>query len=227
MTLHSVRFPGESDAYRVARNELLEAELALRRQAESVAALRRKLPPGGHITQDYVFRELPRGSTEARPVQMSELFAERKNTLIVYSFMYGPEMKQACPSCTAILDGLDGQATHVWQMTNFVVVAKNPIDMIMQHAANRGWRNLQLLSSEGSTYNHDYQGENATGNQMPAMNVFVRTDNGIRHSWCSELLFAPKDPGQDFRHVDTVWPLWSLLDVTPEGRGGFYPRLSY
>ena len=48
------------------------------------------------------------------------------------------------------------------------------------------------------------------------------------HAYNTELMFAPRDPGQDPRHVDTIWPLWNLLDLTPGGRGeGWYPKLSY
>ncbi|HTH68036.1 MAG TPA: DUF899 family protein [Rhodanobacter sp.] len=53
--LHAVRFPGESAAYRVARDRLLHAEIELRQQVEAVAALRRALPPGGQVPVDYFF----------------------------------------------------------------------------------------------------------------------------------------------------------------------------
>jgi len=53
----SIRFPQESDEYRQARDELLQAELALRHQIEEVAALRRKLPLGGEAPEDYAFDE--------------------------------------------------------------------------------------------------------------------------------------------------------------------------
>jgi predicted dithiol-disulfide oxidoreductase (DUF899 family) len=227
---HKVRFPGEPDSYRAARDKLLDAEIELRRTIESVAAQRRSLPLGGEIPQDYAFDELIDGNGEAtkRSVRMSDLFADGKDTLALYSFMYGPEMARPCPSCTSIIDALDGEAPHVVQRVNFAIVAKSPIKRIRDFAAERGWRHLRFLSSEGNTYNHDYQGENATGDQMPALNVFVRRDDAIHHSYCTELLFAPTDPGQDGRHVDMIWPLWNLLDLTPEGRGTKWnPKLTY
>ncbi|HEV2720260.1 MAG TPA: DUF899 family protein, partial [Thermoanaerobaculia bacterium] len=92
----------------------------------------------------------------------------------------------------------------------------------------RGWRNLRLLSSANTTYNHDYGAEEANGAQIPACNVFVRRDGNVRHFWSSELLYEPPEAGQDGRHVDMFWPLWNLFDLTPEGRGAdWYPRLSY
>ena len=55
--LHEVRFPGESDAYRAARDELLRAEIELRRRTEAVAEQRRRLPLGGEVRTDYSFTE--------------------------------------------------------------------------------------------------------------------------------------------------------------------------
>jgi predicted dithiol-disulfide oxidoreductase (DUF899 family) len=227
---HSVRFPGESAAYRGARNELLDAEIELRRNIETVAALRRQLPPGGPVPEDYVFEELGEGNVP-RKVRLSELFSSGPavpDTLILYSFMYGPQMPEPCFACTSMLDALDGEAPHIIRRANLAVIAKSPIDRIMQFARGRGWRNLRLLSSANCDYNHDYQGETATGDQLPSLNVFVRRDGAIHHTYNSELLFAPAEPGQDGRHVDSIWPLWNVLDFTPDGRGEkWYPSLLY
>lgn len=220
-TLHETRFPNESAAYRAARDEVLRAEIALRRQTEEVAAMRRKLPLGGAVPIDYEFMD-----AQKQPVRLSQLFT-RDAPLVVYSFMYGPQMKAACPSCTSILDSLDAEAPHVTQRVNLAVVAKSPIERILAHARDRGWRNLRLLSSAQNTYNRDYHGEDAQGAQTPALNVFVRRDGAVHHSYCTELMFAKSDPGQDPRHVDAIWPLWNVFDYTPEGRGDFYPALRY
>ena len=160
---HDVRFPGESPSYRAARNALLDAEIDLRRATEAVAAQRRSLPLGGEIPEDYVFDEIvgEYGKSNKRKIRMSELFAPDKTSLILYNFMYGPDMKRPCPSCTSIIDGLDGEVPHVTQRVNFAIVAKSPIERIREFAKERGWHRLRILSSEGSTYNHDYQGENA------------------------------------------------------------------
>lgn len=214
-------FPNESKKYRTARNKLLKAELALRKQIEKTAAMRRKLPAGGDVAQDYVF-------TSARgPVKLSELF-ERGNALVAYSFMYGPNMKQACPMCTSFLDGLNGNAQHIAQRTSLVVIAKSPIERILEYARGRGWSNLRLLSSADTSYNRDYHGENEKGAQMPMLNVFVKKDGKLRHFYGSELLYAPEEKGQNARHNDLMWPLWNVLDLTPEGRGrDWYPKLAY
>jgi predicted dithiol-disulfide oxidoreductase (DUF899 family) len=228
---HSVRFPGESPQYRSARNTLLEAEMGLRKQLEDVAALRRSLPLGGPVKEDYVFEEGGPDfeDLEARnPVRFSGLFREGRDSLILYSFMYGPQLQRPCPSCTSILDGLNGSLVHALQRINFAVVAKSPIQRIRAFALERGWRNLRLLSSALNTYNADYHGEEADGGQIPALNVFVRREGKIYHFYNTELLYAQSNPGQDPRHVDLIWPLWNLFDLTPEGRGSKWnPQLAY
>ena len=220
--LHNARFPGESPRYRASRDKLLKREMALRRETEAVAAERRKLPLGGLLKEDYVFEGA------AGPIRLSELFTPGKDTLLVYNFMFGPQMAAPCPMCTAILDGLDGQAHHATERVNLVVVAKSPLARITSFGDARGWRRLRLLSSAANTYNHDYHGENEKGAQMPMMNVFTRRDGRIHHTWGSEMLFGAFERGEDARHVDSIWPLWNLFDMTPDGRGAtWYPKLRY
>jgi predicted dithiol-disulfide oxidoreductase (DUF899 family) len=231
-----LRFPGESAEYRAARDRLLQQEIDLRRAMEDVAAARRRLPPGGPVPQDYVFRGLGADGAPA-DVRLSELFAPGRNSLVVYSMMFprdpgderpGPSggrtallplLQGPCPSCTALLDQLDGAAGHVAQRVDLVVVGKAPLEHMVGFAADRGWRRLRLLSSLGTTYNRDYFGETAEGHQRPMLNVFHREQQQIRHFWGSELLYAPTEPGQDPRHVGTIEPLWNLFDLIPDGRG--------
>jgi predicted dithiol-disulfide oxidoreductase (DUF899 family) len=230
-SLHDVRFPGESAAYREARNSLLKAEIDLRRQIESVAAQRRKLPLGGAVPHDYQFEEWDAGKNVPRSVRLSELFEDGKDTLVLYNFMFVPGAKalpleEGCPSCTSIMDAVDGAAHHLTQQINFAAVAKAPIGQFRAHAKSRGWRHARLLSSANNTYNHDYNAE-MPGGQLPIASVFVRRNGAIHHTWSSELFFVPNDPGQDMRHVDFMWPLWSVLDLTPAGRGDWHPELDY
>ncbi len=192
------------------------------------SALRRSAAafPRAALSPTTTFSTRRRGISQRR-VRFSELFGD-KSTLITYSFMFGPEDAAACPSCTSILDALDGTFIHVTQQVPFVVIAKSPIGRIMGHARDRGWRRLRLLSSFGNSFNRDYRGEDKDGSQTPSLNVFVRRDGEIRHFYNTELMFTPSDPGQDPRHVDSIWPLWNLLDVTPEGRGkDWRPQLRY
>jgi predicted dithiol-disulfide oxidoreductase (DUF899 family) len=219
----AIRFPNESDEYRAARDELLQAEIALRAQIASVAAMRQKLPLGGAI-EDYVFEEVSDGAVSE--TCLSDLFAQDKNTLILYSYMYGPDNENPCPMCTGILDGLNGQAHHLSQRVNVAVVGKSPAPRLQTLADGRDWKHLRLLSSEKNGYHDDYFGQTPDGVQMPMCNVFQKTSDGVRHFYGSELLYAGLDG--DPRHMDLMFPLWNFLDLTPEGRGtNWYPSLSY
>jgi len=132
-----------------------------------------------------------------------------------------------CPSCTSIIDAIDGASRHVVDRINFAVVAKAPIAKFREYGRKRGWRHALLLSSASNDFNRDYNAEGPDGQQFPLAHVFVRRGKKIHHTWSSELFFAPDDPGQDMRHVDFMWPMWSIFDRTPEGRGNWYPKLEY
>ena len=92
-----VRFPNESPEYRLARNALLAEEIELRRHIERVAAQRRALPPGGEVTGNFRF------VGESGPVDFAQLFGDRQ-TLIVYSYMFGPQRKEPCPAQRTVSD---------------------------------------------------------------------------------------------------------------------------
>jgi predicted dithiol-disulfide oxidoreductase (DUF899 family) len=116
--------------YRAARDRLLEQEVELRRNMEAVAQARRDLPPGGVVPEDYVFRGIGADGAST-DVRLSELFAPGRDSLAIYSMMFprdpgdgrpGPQAGQTarlplaegpCPSCTALLDQLDGAVEHV------------------------------------------------------------------------------------------------------------------
>ena len=226
---HTTKFPGETREYRRARNSLLRTEVKLRKQIEEVAEQRRRLPLGGVVKTDYVFDAWAPGDKDFRTVRFSELFAPRKRTLFIYNFMFPERVGSLtpCPSCTSIIDAVDGASRHVVQQINFAVVAKAPIARFREHARRRGWAHALLLSSANNSYNRDYNAEDETGQQLPLAQVFTRRGKKIHHSWSSELFFVDPEPGQDPRHVDFMWPLWSMLDRTPEGRGQARPSLDY
>jgi predicted dithiol-disulfide oxidoreductase (DUF899 family) len=220
-----LNFPNEGSDYREARDSLLKAEIELRQQIERVAAMRRGLPSGGTLKQDYEFDEIgPQG--QQRKVRLSDLFEGSKDSLFIYSLMYGPKTEHPCVMCSSIVDGLNGNAWHIRDRINFVVVARSPIERIMEFAGPRGWNRVRLLSSANNTYNADYFGEDAAGDQYPMANVFVRNDGSINHFWGTEMLYNDVD-GQQPRHMDLMWPLWNVFDTTPEGRGThWYPSLN-
>lgn len=240
-----IRFPGEPADYRSARDHLLRQEIELRRAMEAVAEARRTLPRGGPVPQDYAFAGRRDDGTVGE-VRLSELFGPRGDSLAIYSFMFPrfptddwpganggstallPLDEAPCPSCTALLDQLEGAVTHLEQRMSFAVVAKTPVDRLLAFAEERGWRRLRLLSSAANSYNRDYLGEDEEGRQQPMLNVFHREGAAIRHFWGSEMLYAPAEPGQDPRHVGAIEPLWNMFDLIPEGRGnGWDEQLDY
>lgn len=238
--MEHLSYPNESAEYRQARNVLLDAEMALRRQAEAVAALRRALPPGGELRVDYLFRRLDSHQREEQ-VRLSELF-EGKPSLILYSYMFGPERDEPCTGCTHLLDGLDGAARHVGQVVPFYVVARSPLSRLVAWARERRWPHLRFLSAEGNSYTSDYFGNTAGVTRAmreergyeagkdwdePMINVFRKDGETVRHFWGGELVYAPEEPGQHHRALDALDPVWGLLDLLPEGRGSFFPQLTY
>jgi len=215
----NLSYPNESAEYRAARNALLEEEMALRAQIESVAARRRALPPGGEIPQDYVFERIGMNSMPEQ-VKLSELFGPH-DTLILYSFMYGPERKLPCPGCTHLLDQIDGAGRHIGQRAALHIVAKSPIARLAAWAHERGWDHLSLISTAGNSYDADYFGDTSKlSKEMRAQfgvpegdrrdetifNVFKKKDGKISHFWGSEMAFAPPAPGQHHRAGDLADP---------------------
>ena len=216
---NGVRFPNESSDYRRARDALLAEEIELRRHIERVAEQRRALPPGGAVSKNYAF------IGENGPASFSELFAG-KQTLAIYSFMYGPKRAQPCPMCTSLMSAWDGQSPDVEQRIALVMVARSPIERLLALKKERGWRHFRIYSDASGDYTRDYV--NADDADMPAFNVFTRRDGSIRHFWSGEMGGSTADPGEDPRGAPDLTPLWTILDSTPEGRGSdWYPKLSY
>jgi predicted dithiol-disulfide oxidoreductase (DUF899 family) len=216
---NKAQFPDESKQYRRARNALLVKEIELRRQIERVAAQRRSLPPGGDVSRDYRFE------SEHGPVRFADLFGD-KETLLVYSWMFGPQRERPCPMCTSLLSAWEGEAKDLEQRIALAVVARSPIERLVAFKNERGWRNLKVYSDTSGDYTHDYV--SAEDADMPALNVFTRRGGVIRHFWSEEISTEMADPGQDPRGAPDPIPIWTLLDMTPEGRGAdWYPKLDY
>jgi predicted dithiol-disulfide oxidoreductase (DUF899 family) len=217
----SVSFPNESAEYRAARTALLAEEIELRRHLERVAAQRRALPPGGEVIGDYRFHG------EGGPLSFSDLFGG-KQTLAVYSYMFGPQRERPCPMCTNLLSGFEGNGADIRQRIALAVVARSPIERLIAWKQERGWRNLQLYTDVNGNYSRDYYGVLPDGTEAPSLNVFTRRNGTIRHFWGGEMTGDTADPGQDARGAPDLAPLWNVLDITPEGRGkDWYPKLDY
>ena len=216
---NKAKFPNESADYRRARNALLTEEIELRRHIERVAAQRRALPPGGEVKENFQF------VGEEGPASFVDLFGA-KQSLAIYSFMYGPQRKRPCPMCTSVLGSWDGIAPDANQRLSLVFVARSPIERLVAFKQERGWHHVRLYSDMSGDFTRAYV--SAKDEDMPAFNVFSRKDGVIRHFWSGETSGEMCDPGQDPRGAPELSPLWTIIDSTPEGRGAdWYPKLEY
>ena len=180
-----LRYPNESREYRDARDSLLKDEQELVDKVKSVAERRRNLPPGGQLKEDYVFQWANDGKV-GQSVKFSELFGD-KNTLLLYSFMFGPNWDNPCPSCTSLVDGFDRTWYQVTQDAAFVAIAKAPAERINAWAKQRGWSQIALVSGSDSPYQADYKCQGDTDDmQLPVMHVFRKQDGKIFHFWGTE-----------------------------------------
>jgi predicted dithiol-disulfide oxidoreductase (DUF899 family) len=216
-----------SAEYRVRREELLRAEIALKDQIERVAALRRTLPLDGPI-EDYAFREGPRdlaaGDEPVRTTRLSELFDRGDQTLVLVHFMFGGAQTQACPMCTMWADGYDGVVPHLRQRIAFGVVVAGDVAAIRAWGRERGWRHVRLLSSAGTSFKRDFGMEDADGGQLPGISVFrLGPDGRPQHFYTQCAIMAEGH----WRGMDLLSPVWNFLDLTPEGRGDWMPKRSY
>ncbi|GGY08013.1 DUF899 family protein [Streptomyces hiroshimensis] len=226
--LRYTRLAGESADYLAAREELRLAEIELMRHREKVAAQRRSLPQGPPV-DDYVFTEGPAdldaGDTPVREVTLSGLFTAPDRPLIVYHLMYGKLQTEPCPMCTLWIDGFNGIARHIARNADFVIAAAADPPALRQHARDRGWHGLRLLSCGDSTFKYDLGSEDKDGAQDSTVSVFTRDGDGtVRHLYSAHPRMADDI---DQRGIDLLAPVWHLLDLTPQGRGDWYPSLDY
>jgi predicted dithiol-disulfide oxidoreductase (DUF899 family) len=216
---NKTHFPNESAEYRTARNALLAEEIELRRHIERVAAQRRALPFGGELPRDF---ELV---SEAGPIRLSSLFGD-KDTLMVYSLMYGPQRTAPCPMCTSFLTSWNGTAVNLRERCAMAVTARSPIERLMEYKHQRGLANLPIFSDMSGDFTRSYVSPEDA--DAPGLTIFTRHNGRVRHFYSTEMGPAMSDPGQDPRGAPDPDSLWLMLDLTPEGRGtGWYPDLEY
>jgi len=209
-----------------ARLELARAETELMLQRERVAELRRSLAP--EASADYTFLEgeanLAAGGDVHIERQLSSLFSAPDRTLVAMHFMFGGAQGAACPMCTMWADGYNAVQEHLRERVDFVVVASGDLDGFRSLGRRRGWKNLRLLSAEGSGFKADFGSEDAEGNASPAVSVFtLDADGQPQHHYTGH---AHLSDGH-WRGLDLLSPVWNFLDLTPAGRGDWMPQLDY
>lgn len=215
---------GESQAYAEARTALLAEEIELQRAIDRVAERRRRLPPGPEIARDYRFKD-----ANGDEVGLADLFGD-KDTLVTYFWMYGPERERPCPMCTNLLGPLDANATDIMQRVALAALGRSPVERQIRFAEERGWRHLRFFQTVGDDYALDFGGlDPDKGWEYPVMAVFRKSENGVvTLFWKGEMTGAMADEGKDPRGGPDIGAVWTILDLTPEGRGeGWYPKLDY
>jgi predicted dithiol-disulfide oxidoreductase (DUF899 family) len=196
---------------------LREAEVELREARRRAAALRRALPPGPEV-EDYVF------AGEDGEVRLSELFTGPGRSLVVYQLMYGEAEVEPCPMCSMWVDGLNGVARHIARRTDLAVIAQAPIADVLAYGRHRGWSSLRLLSSAGTSFKADLGLRGPSGEQYPGLSVFTRDADGtVRHFYTRDPNVVEGEEGG----MDQWCVVWNVFDLTPEGRGDWYPTREY
>ena len=213
-----MKWPNESDEYRRARDELLAGELELRRSEEAVAAQRRALPLGGEVPEDYVFDggdgrcACQSSSRTARTRCFSTTSCSSRTSTATRSGRHARAARRSSTRSTGPRSTSRSRSTSPWSRRR----RSSGFSRMRSHAAGGTHVCFRPRTTPSSA---DYNAESPDGAQTPIATVFTRRDGTIRHFWSSELFDAPTDPSQHPRHVDFMWPLWAMLDRTPEGRG--------
>jgi predicted dithiol-disulfide oxidoreductase (DUF899 family) len=145
MTDHTT---GTREQWLSARLDLLQAEKELTRRSDELA-LRRQALPWVRIDKDYRFE------TDAGSASLADLFQGRSQ-LLVYHFMFGPDYKAGCPSCSAIADGFSGIAVHLANHdVTLSAVSRAPFAKLAEYKRRMGWT-FPWVSSSGSDFNADF-----------------------------------------------------------------------
>src|ERR1041384_2956873 len=145
MTKHKV---GSREGWIAARKKLLADEKELTRRSDEIAKKRQELP-WVKIDKEYQFE------TDEGKASLADLFRARSQ-LLVYHFMFGPDYKAGCPSCSAIADGYNGIAVHLANHdVMFWTISRAPLAKLQAFKRRMDWT-FPWASSFGSDFNFDF-----------------------------------------------------------------------
>jgi predicted dithiol-disulfide oxidoreductase (DUF899 family) len=201
-----------------ARTRLLAKEKELTRLCDELSRERRELP-WVRVTKPYVF-DAPNGQET-----LADLF-EGRSQLIVYHFMFGPDWKDGCKSCSFWADNFERNVVHLKQRdVTLIAVSRAPLEKLEAFKARMGWT-FKWVSSTGNDFNFDYhvsfkpdelgQGPRyynyawakSSMAELPGISVFYRDADGtIFHTYSC---YA--------RGLDMMNAAYHYLDLVPKGR---------
>ena len=145
MTRHMI---GTREEWLAARLELLEAEKEFTRRSDELARRRQELP-WVRIDKEYRFE------TDEGSASLKDLFRGRSQ-LLVYHFMFGPDYKAGCPSCSAIADGFNGSVVHLANHdVTLIAISRAPLAKLLDYKRRMGWT-FPWASSSPSDFNGDF-----------------------------------------------------------------------
>lgn len=222
-----------------ARLELLDAEKALTRRSDEVARQRQALP-WVRIDKSYKF------DTDEGPATLADLFRGRSQ-LLVYHFMFGPDFKAGCPSCSAIADGFNGVYTHLANHDVMLwAVSKGPLAKLRAFKQRMEWT-FPWASAAPSDFNADFaatfteqqQNEGIEYNYrreapMPPTTEPIAHEHAVQAGVEDGRVYVRERPGMSAfaledgvvyhtystysRGVDAIWGMYPWLDRAPKGR---------
>jgi predicted dithiol-disulfide oxidoreductase (DUF899 family) len=206
------------DEWLQARIELLAREKDLTHKRDEISRQRRELP-WVKVEKEYTF-DAPQGN-----VKLAELF-DGRSQLVVYHFMFGPAWQEGCPSCSFLMDHVDGTIVHLnARDVTMVMVSRAPLAKIEGFKKRMGWR-FKWVSSYGSDFNSDFRvaftkEELANGSKtynFGSIPPYGEETHGLS-------VFYKKADGEVFHTYSTYArgcePLvgtYSILDLVPKGR---------
>lgn len=206
------------EAWLAARKELLAKEKALTRQKDALAQERLNLP-WEKVEKNYTFD----GASGQK--SLADLF-DGRSQLMIYHFMFGPEWKEGCPSCSLVADHFDGITSHLANRDiNLVAVSRAPYSLLAPFRKRMGWQ-FKWVSSSASDFNFDYHvsftkdeienknmyynyGQNAfPADEAPGASFFYKdADGAIYHTYST---FG--------RGAESLLGIYNFFDMVPKGR---------
>ena len=204
------------DEWLAARKALLAKEKAFTKERDALSQERRRLP-WVKADKTYVF-EGPAGKET-----LADLFAGR-NQLLVYHFMFGPDWKEGCPSCSFWADNYNGAVVHLSHRdVSLVVISRAPLEKLESYRKRMGW-SFKWVSSYGNDFNRDYHVSFTPEEQQTAVYNYKAGGFGSSEAPGVSVLIKGAD-GQIFhtyscyaRGLDMLNGAYHLLDLVPKGR---------
>lgn len=206
------------DEWLAARKALLSQEKEFTRARDEVSRQRRELP-WVKIEKDYVF-EGPKGKQS-----LADLF-EGRSQLIVYHFMFGPDWKEGCKSCSFVSDHLDAARVHIMNHdVMFTAVSRAPLPKLEAFKQRMGW-GFNWVSSHGTDFNRDYQVSFTKDEMAKGTAYYNYAPLGYPSEEAHGLSVFTKDSAGAVYHTystyargaDILLGAYNLLDLTPNGR---------